>query len=547
MYSQTLGKIDLAPAYQTRCAQAWSGRAPIVLLLVAAAAWAIFHPVNHDVSWYLYASRSILGGATLYVDIIDNNPPLVFAFHLGPAWVADKLGVSDSLVFHVGLVFAIGLSLALCRRILHRTSPETSVALRRGHFFGLILILVPFVGVDFGQREHILLVLIMPYVLSVADRAGTSRRGCRSDWLIGALAGLGLALKPHFLIVWIALESYLLFARKIKLIRAENIAISIFLAAYGVVTFVVTPEYIRTIVPLATKLYGAYDCTTRELLLGLPTAICGLAALLFWIRRDASPTRELERVLLITMCSLFFVAAIQQKGWSYHFYPAKATAVLLAVVSFLNRFARDCPAPLLLRRGVPAGVLTAALALSLLTAGNVLAGSAAPLGLHSPAMAQLVRERANGDSIAVLSTQVSSSFPLINVCRVTSALRFNCLWLLPGHYTDVSPDDGAGPFPYHAPGEMDATERYLFDSVVADVGRSMPALLIVDQRASQLGTHDGRFDLLDYFLQDERFATLFHDYRQLDDIAGYAVFERVAAGRTSGAVDLSVLHEDPMP
>ncbi len=61
-------------------------------------------------------------------------------------------------------------------------------------------------GQDFGEREHLLLALVVPYLLLAAARASGREIPAAAAVLIGLLAGAAFALKPHFVLLWLAIE-----------------------------------------------------------------------------------------------------------------------------------------------------------------------------------------------------------------------------------------------------------------------------------------------------------------------------------------------------
>ena len=64
-------------------------------------------------------------------------------------------------------------------------------------------------GQDFGEREHLLLLLALPYLLLAAARAVGREIPASHAVAIGLLAAAGLLIKPHFVLLWLAIEGYL--------------------------------------------------------------------------------------------------------------------------------------------------------------------------------------------------------------------------------------------------------------------------------------------------------------------------------------------------
>jgi hypothetical protein len=49
----------------------------VAAIFVMAAAAVFTRSLNHDAAWYLYMADAMRGGAALYRDVADTNPPLI--------------------------------------------------------------------------------------------------------------------------------------------------------------------------------------------------------------------------------------------------------------------------------------------------------------------------------------------------------------------------------------------------------------------------------------------------------------------------------------
>ena len=65
----------------------------LLLLLVALTVMAVGPAhLNHDAAWYLYVVERWPGGATLYRDVLDTNPPLIVWLSTPAVWAAGLAG-----------------------------------------------------------------------------------------------------------------------------------------------------------------------------------------------------------------------------------------------------------------------------------------------------------------------------------------------------------------------------------------------------------------------------------------------------------------------
>ena len=196
--------------YPTRRTRGTPGGEGVILALVAAGfvlgAVPVFLGIlNHDVAWLLHAAARVLAGDRLYVDVADNDPPLIVWLSLAPVLLVRTAGLSEILVVRILVILLVACSLALSQAIVRRTWPE------RPTFRGMVLVLAMFVlmplsGYEFGEREHLLFALILPYLLMASGGAAGEPFGGILPWIAGLLAGVGIALKPHFLLFWVAVE-----------------------------------------------------------------------------------------------------------------------------------------------------------------------------------------------------------------------------------------------------------------------------------------------------------------------------------------------------
>jgi hypothetical protein len=496
------------------------------------------HYINDDAAWCYYVAGRVLDGARLYDEILDINPPLFFYFSLPPAAWARLWSGLDPRWLTLYVCGWVALCLALCRARLRALDvPE---AARRFMLLALVVLLVPFY--DFGQREHLMLLLVSPYVLAVAARACGRAPGTRTLLALGLLAGVGLAFKPFFLAVWAGLEAYLWFARRQgpPWRRPENAAIALVLGSYALALALLTPGYFA-VAGMAWQVYGAFNASVLQLVL-YPTTLLGVLALALWGSargfriaagdRPAAPgdgDTALGDVLAVATAAWLISALVQQKGFSYHFYPASVGALWLLIVA-LPRVAARAP---LLRRPLRAAAATAGLFVVLAFAA-IAAGRLAGVDLlphpDKALMDDLVRviraHSAPGDAVFFFSTAMPPAWPVIAYTGSDWPVRFQHLWPLPGLYADAQRD--ATPFPYHPPAQQSALERFMVEATLADLQRRPPAVIAVDTSPVMLGLGRTTFDFREYFGQEPAFARWWTQYAPVDTIGPYVIYVRQA-------------------
>ncbi len=247
------------------------------MTLGCAAEFATF--ARPDTAFLLYAAGRVLDGARLYVDVVEINPPLIVALNLPAVLLARALGVTDIAVLRLLLSMALLGSLAFSAWALRLALGADRARLRP------LLLLIAFAlflapGNDFGQREHLLVALALPYLLLATARAHGRLPAAGPALAAGLLAGSGLALKPHFLLVWVAIEGYAAWRLRASRPSHEAMGAVAFLLCYVAGVALFTPEYFRMILLLGPE-YGAfgYDPFLHVLVTAPGTTECYLAAL----------------------------------------------------------------------------------------------------------------------------------------------------------------------------------------------------------------------------------------------------------------------------
>ena len=484
-----------------------------------------------DTGFLLDAAARVLDGARLYVDVVEINPPLIIALNMVAVLSARLLDISEILAYRLGFTAVLIGALFLARWLLRRLFPR-EIVLRRVFLLLLAFVLFPLARQDFGEREHLVLALLVPYLLlATARRLG--RDIARMPALaVGGLAGLAFALKPHFLLLWLAVEGYLRAGRRVPVrgLLPETLAIGALLASYGIALVVLTPQYLGLVRLLAVP-YSRflYDPFFHVLVTG-PGALLAIFALLaFAALRPHARHSELWQSVALGAAACLLAGAAQQKGLRYHLYPSFALGTLL-----LGLIAWDTVRPLrnrvrLMYRWLAVSVLTTTVVVCVQNAA-VTMGTGRDADRHQfDELVRLVRTRAAGESMYVMSYHLRSAYPLINYSGARSASRFPQLWILAAEYLDQL--KSSEPLRYHAEREMSPSERYLNQAVLEDLREHSPRLLVVFRHARDLPVNGlRRLDYVGYFARDPQVARILQGYQLLAELGDYLVYERVPPG-----------------
>jgi hypothetical protein len=485
--------------------------------------------LNHDDAWYLYMGRVLLDGGTLYRDVIDTNPPLIIYLMLPAVWLAGHLGASAVVVFKA-FVYAMGVGSLLVAARLLWSVPGLTPAARRLVMTALVFAMLPMARViEFGQREHLMVMLTLPYVLAAVARANGQPLPRAFAWTVGLAAGLGFAIKPHALLAWLAIElaQALIGRSRWSWRRPEALGSAAAMAVYALAVVVFVPQYL----PLADKVrqvYGGMNASASLLfqLVDIRFWIVGLALMaLLRIPRDA---RSAPWVLFAAWTGFLLSALVQLKGWNYHLYPSRVVCLLFFITTGAAVLQSVPALGAMVRgglRGFGAGVIVALLAWS---ARYVVES-------RIPADADLVRQlialsraEAPGGPIAVLSMRavIYPAFPAVNYSGAQWSLRHNSLWFLPGLYEAALLEPGPE-VRFKGPNEMSPLERGFYDEIVSDLCAKPPELLLIESAPPRAPMGRRGLDLEAYYGQDVRYRRLFAGYDRSATLGPFAVFKRV--------------------
>jgi hypothetical protein len=513
-----------------------------------------FTATGHDQIWYLYAAEQQLAGTMLYgPHLTDTNPPLIIWFSTIPVVVSRMLHVrSDAGLDIVVCVMIVGSILWSIR--IFRKSREWSVC-------GLCLLssalLVteftqfagpyyrfagfPFGEFTFGQREHLLIILIIPYVIARASGAA-EHLGWAERCALGITAGIGVCFKPQQALILVALELFfVVYARRLRhlIITPEALAVLATGVCYVALVLSLTPLYVTQVMPLLRDTYGALGgisvmtivlTNKRDMFYLFATALASI--LLLRRLRD----RVIVYALLACLAGAVAAFLLQHKGWVYQFRPASALLCFLALYLLCDLLDQAMQKPDAEWERHPAIVRTAfgsilfLLLLQAIQLRKMLADGAPPSIYNQlEPIGRMVADLRPDTPVSVLSTAVPV-FTVMYKRHLTWASRFPCLWMLPA----IVRNEGHSNPPYLqfkrlSPQTVASLSDLQRTDTAEDLDYWRPALVLVEQcelkrPCTFLDGYD--FDMLAWFLKSPRFRSAWSHYQQQSGITGFAVYRR---------------------
>ena len=437
---------------------------PLVWLVAAmAAAAALLQsfviPLDCDVSWLITVNEKLLGGARLYVEVIEPNPPASVWLYLPQVWLAGTLALHPESVVAAMFIAAAVLSLFATLRLASgvREPPEP---LLLAAAIGFVILILP-LGV-FAQREHAALLLAFPALAALALVADGRRLSLSTALMTGAAAGLVVVLKPHFILAILPAAGYAAWrAGGLRPLVPAIIAGSAVALAYAAAIFLVTPEYLQ-LAPQLVEVYLPLREKWGTLLRGpvviVPVVIFALAAFLRPGRVPALPA-----MFLLGAAGFALAGLVQAKGYLNHALPAMA----LGLVG-LTLLVRDAGADNGRRRFVAGAlVLLALLQLYPMASIRPIPGLADSVARVAPAK----------PSVITLGPDLLTGHPLVRHVGGRWAGSSPALFIASGARRRL-----AAPLEPATRARIEQYYRRDFATFAAEVARERPDVVLVDAR-----------------------------------------------------------------
>lgn len=472
-------------------------------------------PLNYDVSWILCAGDRIYNNAKLYIDIFEVNPPLAVYFNMPVIYLTQLLNLSVITIFYIYTISYIIITFIICFYLSKLASKKVNSLIFVLMINPLLFILLLLPGISFGQREHIMIILTIPYIFSACIRALNVSLNTSIAFIIGILAGVGLSFKPYFLILWFFVEAYLCYQFKTWkiLLRWENYGIIFAMALYGLIIYMFFYSYL-SFIPFINKVYFIFNTTLWDIIISKKAIIVYLSILLFIIFNFNNKEIAILRILILASIGVFLSAIIQMKGWPNHMYPSLSISFL--IISFVF-FAKILNMKYSRR-------LVAMLSL-LFFVGLFSIGTWENLRIYlpyvngpGPKIISLAKQYAYKKPIYTLTTAFGPAFDLVIYSGAQWPYHFPSLWPLPGFYYDQRYSKKVI---YHSINKMIPEEKFVFETVISDLISNPPTLFVIDRSKFTYNFTKVNFDFLEYFSMSNIFVTFFQSYKYLATIGDY--------------------------
>lgn len=484
----------------------------------------------------------MLEGKRLYVDFVEINPPLIMYLSMIPAELAKLLAVNQASSFNLSVWTLTLLSALLSVRILTGLEKSSERAYVPALIVGLGLaawLMSPLVY--FGEREHISMLLIMPFFFLRWVRQSNGTVGQFPALLSGLAAGVGCCIKPYFLLLPAVAEFiWLLKARDLKILLKEEVycAMLVFLL-YGL-HFLFLPEqsrhyYFSVLVPLTVQGYEAYNhdlwkiVTLDKVPFARPILVAVVLSLSLFLRKQCS----LLLPFAAWTVAAYLIFVLQRKGFHYHTIPMRyglTMLIVLEAMALLLQFGRNYFGPSrqpTFSRLVISVFASVALISALFCAYMLFKFVQA--GQHNfyltdilqqPCAVQVLRSSREGDPVFFFDTGGGYQYPLLVQLNRRPGSRF----------MDMSPFAMARYVQEHSENDQrrkDAAEyeRSLLRELAEDFESRKTRLVLIPEQQWALPSD---FSVFQYLQKKGFIQTALRKYKQVNSTCEYRVFERIS-------------------
>jgi hypothetical protein len=290
--------------------------------------------IHKDVLYLVHLSQLMLEGNTYTHDFYEPSPPLIIYLYM-PAVIFSKIS-SLNIIYTIPLYSIVlsFISLTISYFLLIRLIDNKIIFLFTLYILSVVLLLMPIW--HYSQREHYLLIFMMPYLFSASLSLKKITINPYARALIGLMAGIGFSLKPHFLPALILVESYFIYRNKniFGWLRIESAIIILFGLFYFISVVLFYPEYFKIILPLWFPFYFAVPNPWKSVLTQSGIVYCYSVVLYYLFTRQIDRYSETTIILFLAMLGMMVSYIVPKVLWYYHVLPAVGIGCVLTAILY---------------------------------------------------------------------------------------------------------------------------------------------------------------------------------------------------------------------
>lgn len=480
--------------------------------------------LNGDVGSLLYDTRLFLRGGSYITDFLETNPPMIFILYAPVAMLTQWFSWDSVLVMRIYIIFLCWFSILLCAYALKRILRKEDYFLFYSCIYTFIFVYLFLPTIEFGQREHIFLMLFMPYVFTSVLVILNKKINPLILCLIGTLAGLGIGMKPYFLAPLVIIECYLMIKTRniFSWIRIEALLCFGLLVFYLFFVYYFYPVYFKVLLPLVSHLYyvgiqESFSALFSRLSVIFNFFVLGVSLYLYKKYNFSS----LFFILILALVGAIVTFIIPRAAWYYHVYPAIGISCLLIGLIV----------PHIISTGFKSKALTVKDIVLLYVAAFIVPLYILSIGIRMGLYVKMnsdlndviayIQSTKKSPSIYCFSSNTTGDcFTLIYHTKSTYAGRYPFFWWLKGLRMLEKRYDN------HMPLYLNKDKEFLVNMVAEDLNSYKPELLFInisDAKASQ----GEQFDFVRYFSMNQEFREAWQNYHYFKTIGVFEIYRRI--------------------
>lgn len=313
------------------------------IALVVLAPWVYVQSqamLNGNVAWLLIAADRMVEGQSMVQSIYETNPPLSILFYAPPILLAKMtaINIPDAAMFlSVLLILAsLWISNALIREFNFLSCGE-----RRSFIFGLLATHTIITTIYFLDREHLMMIFLVPFVL--CQYAISQKITLKSSllWPVLIFGSIAILVKPHYGLIPATLFLHRMASRRSLWVFRDPdfIALSSATIVYLLILAIFFHDYLRVILPDVLDYYLVSSDKPQTFKLFRPHFSAYLALFMTEFFLEDIEKRKKSFLLFIYICALLSLGPlmIQMKGYYNHLLPAFGFFILGLSLSIAYR------------------------------------------------------------------------------------------------------------------------------------------------------------------------------------------------------------------
>ncbi len=318
---------------------------PAALIIFFAAyfiTWAYFYLhiyMNTDFAWLFICLERFIEGGTYVKDFYETNPPLSFLIYL-PAYPLYKLANLHPAygIFITFLSYIIISAILIYSYLRLFNYTRVMIAALLGAF---LLAQTWLTGASFGQKDQLIMLFIIPYVLLQAALIAKKQIPKYLLFITAILGAIAICIKPYYIVIPLIFFLYRYYStRSITdlVFSYDTIIFALTGIAYLVFLNLVFPDYINTVLPEAVEFYKSDQ--PFPVIIMLPFLVYSLMAFIISLFvYETEQTKHIKITIygligLSLLCVLPYLA--QNKGFIYQAMPFISFSVMAFLVALFG-------------------------------------------------------------------------------------------------------------------------------------------------------------------------------------------------------------------